>query len=108
MINSPNENILRSERIIYSDSDIPKAAAVCLTLVLFIHVSKLICIGLIGNVVMVIGLLLYHIYAMAYRRKTLLFDPNKNNHTLNLIVFMTLTVILILLFGLLFMIIASS
>jgi hypothetical protein len=45
MINSPNENILRSERIIYSDSDIPKAAAVCLTLVLFIHVSKLICIG---------------------------------------------------------------
>lgn len=64
--------------------------------------------GLIGNVVMVIGLLLYHIYAMAYRRKTLLFDPNKNNHTLNLIVFMTLTVILILLFGLLFMIIASS
>ena len=64
--------------------------------------------GLIGNVVMVIGLLLNHIYAMAYRRKTLLFDPNKNNHTLNWIVFMTLTAILIFMLGLLFWIIANS
>lgn len=57
--------------------------------------------GLIGNIVMAMGLLLYHIYAMRHRRRTLLFDPNKNNHTLNWIVFAILAVFLMIMFGLL-------
>ena len=64
--------------------------------------------GLIGNIVMVIGLLSYHIYAMAYRKKTLLFDPSKNIHTLNWIVFIFLTAILLIMFGLLGRLVALS
>jgi hypothetical protein len=64
--------------------------------------------GLIGNIIMVIGLLFYHIYAIAYRRKTVLFDPNKNNHTLNWIVLICLTAILVIMFGLLGRVVALS
>ena len=58
--------------------------------------------GLIGNMVMTMGLLMYHIYAMRHRRRTFLYDPDKNNTTPNWIVFVILVAFLIILIGLLY------
>ena len=57
--------------------------------------------GLIGNIVFVVGILLAHTYAMKYRKKTIWFNPDKNNHTLNWTIFIILAAILVFMFGVL-------
>lgn len=59
--------------------------------------------GLIGNIVMVIGLLFFHRYAKINNLKSPLYDPDKKKHIHNWIIFITLDVLIVFLVVILFL-----
>jgi hypothetical protein len=64
--------------------------------------------GLVGSIVLMLGVLSSHIYAMVNRRKTPIFDPDKNNQTLNRIVLIAVIALLILKFGFIYWMVATD
>ncbi len=59
--------------------------------------------GLIGNIIMVIGLLFFHRYAKINQFKSPLYDPDKTKHLRNWIVFISLDVLIVFLVVILFL-----
>ncbi len=55
--------------------------------------------GLIGNIVLVIGLLLLNIHDRINQIKTPLYDPDKTKHFRNWLVFILINVLLVIMIG---------
>jgi hypothetical protein len=58
--------------------------------------------GLIGNLVLVIGLLLFHIHAKINHIKSPLYDPDKKKHFRNWVVYILINAIIVIMIGFLY------
>jgi|WetSurMetagenome_2_1015567.scaffolds.fasta_scaffold269467_1 hypothetical protein len=58
--------------------------------------------GLIGNLVLVIGLILFYIHAKINHIKSPLYDPDKKKHIRNWVVFILSSVLIVIMVGFLY------
>jgi len=58
--------------------------------------------GLIGNIVLVIGLLLFYIHAKINHIKSPLYDPDKKKHIRNWVVFILINALVVVMIGILY------